>query len=125
MWLRVAPVKADVSKERTASIIGVERTSELGTTLEVISIYSEYAQLLVTVNVIPSSNLSTLMTEAIRSFETLFLQQPRGVISRNSIWALTRLTLMSADTDSQMVCFNRNQIKPNDGGTLGTSECHH
>jgi hypothetical protein len=37
MWRRVNPVRTDVSEERIASIIRVERISELGTTSAVTS----------------------------------------------------------------------------------------
>jgi hypothetical protein len=40
MWRRVALVRTDVSEERIASIIGVERIGELGTTLAVTSNWS-------------------------------------------------------------------------------------
>jgi hypothetical protein len=64
MWCRVAFVRTDVSVERIASIIRVERISELGTVL----------QLLVTVNVVPSSLIiSTVMMETTRSSETSVL----------------------------------------------------
>jgi hypothetical protein len=63
MMLRHA--RSDVSEERVASIIRVERIKAVGTTLVVTSVL----QLLVTANVPSSLILVTLMMEAIRSFE--------------------------------------------------------
>jgi hypothetical protein len=69
----VAVVRTSVSKERSASIIRVTRIGELGTTLAV------------TVNVVPSSPiLITLVVEAIRSSESLFLQEPHGVTTQKT-----------------------------------------
>jgi hypothetical protein len=53
----------DVSKERVASIIRVTRTGELGTTLAVTNNRSSALQLLVTVNVVPSSPVLTRATK--------------------------------------------------------------
>jgi hypothetical protein len=66
MLRRVTLVRTDVSEERIASIIGVTRIGELGTTLAMSVLW-----LLVTANVVPSSLiLVTQMMEAIRSSET-------------------------------------------------------
>jgi hypothetical protein len=64
IWRRVALVRTKVSEKRVASIIRVERMSELGRTLAVTSNWS-------------SSIPSTLMTKAIRSSETSVLTGPR------------------------------------------------
>jgi hypothetical protein len=67
MWCRAGLVRTDVSKESIASIIRVERISELATPLAV-------TEFIVTVNTVPSSlNLYTLMTEATVSSETSVL----------------------------------------------------
>jgi hypothetical protein len=64
----VALVTTDVSDEIVASIIRVERISELGTTQVVTS------NLLVTANVVPNSPIVvTLQLEAICSYETSVL----------------------------------------------------
>jgi hypothetical protein len=61
MWGRVPLVRSDVSEERMASIIRVERINELGITLPVTS-------------VVPSSPiLFTLMMAVIRTSETSIL----------------------------------------------------
>jgi hypothetical protein len=68
MWCRVAFVRTDVSEERTASIIRVERIRGIRTTLAVTSN---------TANVVPSSLiLFNPMMEAIRSSETSVLTRP-------------------------------------------------
>jgi hypothetical protein len=70
MLRRLALVRTDVSKELSASIIGVRRIGELGTTLTVTSVF----RLLVTANVVSSSPiLVTLMMEALSSSETSVL----------------------------------------------------
>jgi hypothetical protein len=71
---RVALVRTDVSEELSASIIRVTRISEIGTTLVVTRNRQTLRQLLVTVNVVPSSPiLVTLMKEALHSSETSVL----------------------------------------------------
>jgi cobalamin synthase len=71
MLRRVVLVRTDVPEERSASIIKVTRIGELGATL---AVSSSVLQLLVIVNVAPSSPiLVTLMMEAVRSFETSLL----------------------------------------------------
>jgi hypothetical protein len=73
---RVALIRTDVSEERIASIIRVTRMCKLGTTLA-----SSVFQLLVAVNVVPSSLiLVTVMIEAIHSSETSILT---GTTRRN------------------------------------------
>jgi hypothetical protein len=78
MLRRVALVRTDVSKERSASFIRVTRIGELGTTLVVISnrrtLRGNAKYLLVTASVVPSSPiLVTLMKEAQSSSETSVL----------------------------------------------------
>jgi hypothetical protein len=79
---RVVLVRADVSEERIASIIGVTRIGELGTMLTVTKnrstlrrniILRKVLQLLVTTNFPRSLILVTLMMEAIRSSEASVL----------------------------------------------------
>jgi hypothetical protein len=65
MLHHVALVRTDVSEERIASIIRVERISELGTALAVTS--------KVAANVPSSLILSAVMIEAIRSSDTSVL----------------------------------------------------
>jgi hypothetical protein len=68
---RVALVRIDISEERSASIIRITRSGELGTTL---AVTSSVRQLLVTANAVPSSpNLVTLMIETLRCSETSVL----------------------------------------------------
>jgi hypothetical protein len=71
----VALVRTDVSEEHIATIIRLERNSELGTTLatEVHCEMCSVLQLLVTANVPSSLIRFTLMMEAINFFETLLL----------------------------------------------------
>jgi hypothetical protein len=77
MCRRVVHVRADVSEKRIASIIRVNE------------------QLLVTVYLIPSSSiLVTLMMEATRSWESLFLQQPHAITSQKTS-TLTRFSVLS------------------------------
>jgi hypothetical protein len=67
---RVALVRSEVSEERSASIIRVTRTGELGTTLAVSSV----CRLILMANVVPSSPIVvTLMMEALSSSETSVL----------------------------------------------------
>jgi hypothetical protein len=75
MLRRVVIVTIDVSEELGAEIISVTRIGELGTALAVtIKAHCEGVVLLVTANVIPSSQiLVTLKMEAIRSSETSVL----------------------------------------------------
>jgi hypothetical protein len=80
----VTLVGTDVSEELSASFIRVTRIGELGTTLAVTSnrrtLIRSLRRLLVTVSVVPNSPiLVTLMKEALSSYETRFLQEPRGV----------------------------------------------
>jgi hypothetical protein len=72
---RVALEGTNVSEEHIVSIISVTRIGELGTTLAVVHLFlRSVLQLLVTVNVVPSSPiLVTLMMEPIRSSETSVL----------------------------------------------------
>jgi hypothetical protein len=69
MLRRVVLVRTDDSEEHIASIIGVGRICELGTTLAVTSVL----RLLVTANIPGSPIVVTLMTAAIRSSETSVL----------------------------------------------------
>jgi hypothetical protein len=70
----VALVRTDVSEERVACIIRVERIDELRTTLAVTLYTRSVRRLLVTANVVPSSPiLVTLLKEALRSSETSVL----------------------------------------------------
>jgi hypothetical protein len=78
MWRRVALVRSDVSEECFASIIRVKKFSELGTAIATTNDWRNsdrlsVLQLLVTANVLSSLILSTLMMEAIHSFETSVL----------------------------------------------------
>jgi hypothetical protein len=79
---RVAPVRTNVSEERSVSFIRATRISELGTALAVtskrptlqIALLRSVHRLLVTANVVPSSPiLVTLLMEALRSSETSIL----------------------------------------------------
>jgi hypothetical protein len=70
MLRRVALVRTDVSEARIASIIRLTRSGKLGTTL----------RLLVTANVVPSSQILVTMMKAIRSSETS--EEPHGVTSQ-------------------------------------------
>jgi hypothetical protein len=75
MLQRVALVGTDVSEQRSASIIGVTIIDELGTTLTITSnrcTLRSLPQLLVAVNVVPSS-LIRLMMEALRFSDTSVL----------------------------------------------------
>jgi hypothetical protein len=67
MWLRVLLARTDISEERIASIIRVERIGELRTTLLVTS---NYKMLWTTSD---SLIFFTLMTEAVSTSETLLL----------------------------------------------------
>jgi hypothetical protein len=69
MMRGVAFVIIDISEECSASMIMVIRIGLLGTTLAFRSIL----QLLVTANVVPGSQIVTLMIEAIRFSETSVL----------------------------------------------------
>jgi hypothetical protein len=71
----VTPVRTDIPKELSTSIIRVTRIRELGTTLAVTNTFVRRMRwLLVTSNVVPSSAiLVTLMKEALSSSETLVL----------------------------------------------------
>jgi hypothetical protein len=74
MLRRVALVRTDVSEERSASIIRVTRIGELGIMLAVTS--NQRTRLLVTANVVlSSSNLVTLMMEALRSSECSLIKR--------------------------------------------------
>jgi hypothetical protein len=78
MLRRVALVRTDVLEELIASIRRVTRIGELGTTLAVttnrLCFFRSVRQLLVTVNVVPSSSiLFTLMIEVLSSSETSVL----------------------------------------------------
>jgi hypothetical protein len=80
MLRRVALIRTDVSEELIPSIIRVTRIGELGTTLAVTSLFSNFVflrsvcRLLVTVNDVPSSPiLVTLMMEALGFSETSVL----------------------------------------------------
>jgi hypothetical protein len=64
---RVAPVRTDVSEERSASFIRVARIGELGPTLAPIT-----------------SILVTPMKEALSSPKRQFLQEPHGVTSQKT-----------------------------------------
>jgi hypothetical protein len=79
---RVALIQIDVLKERIASIIRLQRISELGTTL---AATSNRNKLLVTANVVPSSLiLVTLMMQAILYPSHRFLQESNRVISQKT-----------------------------------------
>jgi hypothetical protein len=67
MWHRVALVRTDDSEERIASMIRVERMSELATTLAVIKNFA---------NVLGSVISSTLKMEATRYSEEQMLTGP-------------------------------------------------
>jgi hypothetical protein len=95
MLRRVAPVRADLSEEHSASIIKVTRVGELGTTLTVTSnrrnlrkIHSMYHvcvhRLLVTVNVPSSQILVTWWLARYVSLKRQFLQEPHGVTSQKT-----------------------------------------
>jgi NADH:ubiquinone oxidoreductase subunit D len=74
----VAVLRTSVSEERIASIIMVQRIRELGTTSAVTnnSCYLLTVELLVTADVVTKFLiLAILMTEAIRSSETLVLER--------------------------------------------------
>jgi hypothetical protein len=58
---RVALLRTYVSEERSAFVIRVTRTSELGTTLSVTSNRRKLRRLLVRANVVSSSPILTLM----------------------------------------------------------------
>jgi hypothetical protein len=77
-----------VSEELSVSFIRVTRIGELGTTLAVTSNHLIFlrslCRLLVTANVVPSSPILILMKEALRSYETRFLQEPHGVTSKKT-----------------------------------------
>jgi hypothetical protein len=78
MLRRVALVRTDVSEELRAAFIRVTRIGELGTTLAVTSnrrtLHDAACLLLVTLNVVPSSQiLVTLMKEALSASETSVL----------------------------------------------------
>jgi hypothetical protein len=84
MLRRVALVRTDVSEELSASIIRVTRISEVGTTLTVTS--NRRTLLLVTVSVVPSSQIVfTLMKEAPPP-KRLFLQEPHGNTSQKTVF---------------------------------------
>jgi hypothetical protein len=75
MLRHVALLRNDVSEERSASIIRVARTCELGI-LAVTSNWCSVRQLLVTVNVVPNSPIVvTLMMEVLHSSETSVLRR--------------------------------------------------
>jgi hypothetical protein len=72
-------LRAEVSEECIASVIKVTRIGDLGTTLAARS-EGIPIRLPVTAGVVPSASiLVTLMTEAIRSSETPYLQELLGV----------------------------------------------
>jgi hypothetical protein len=68
--LRATLIRTDVSEERSVFIVRVTRISELGTTL---AVTSGVRQLLVTVNVVPSTPILATMKEALRFSETSVL----------------------------------------------------
>jgi hypothetical protein len=75
MLRRVALVITDVSAERSACNIRATRKGELGTTLALTSNRRTLHWLLVTANVVPSSQiLVTLMMEALRSSKSSVLR---------------------------------------------------
>jgi hypothetical protein len=80
MLRRVALVRTDVLEEPSVSIIRVTRIGELLTRLALVFLRS-VRRLLVTANVLPSSLIfTTLMKEALSTFET---QVPTRAIRRN------------------------------------------
>jgi hypothetical protein len=82
MLHRVALEITDVSEEHTNSIIRVTKIGEL---LFLRSVF----RLLVTVDVVLSSTiLVTLMIQAIRSSESRFLEEPRGVTSQKTAFSI-------------------------------------
>jgi hypothetical protein len=85
----VALVRTDISEQLIASIIRVERISDIWTTLAVTSnvLLRSVLQLLVTANVVLTSTiLSILMMEAIPSSEKLVLARaPRRHIPEEAI----------------------------------------
>jgi hypothetical protein len=90
MIRHVVLVRIEVSEERIASIIRVTRISELETTLAVTNNRSTLRRLLVTANVVPSSQIPvTLMMEAIASYGT---------------WVLTRATWRNIPEDGILCC---------------------
>jgi hypothetical protein len=73
MLQRVALVRADVSEELSASIIGVTRIGELGTALDVTSNRRKLRRIesvAITANVSTSPIIISLMMEALSSSET-------------------------------------------------------
>jgi hypothetical protein len=102
---RVALVRTNVSEEPRPSFIRVTRIGELGTTIVVTSNRRtlrrntrSVRRLLVKAIVFPSSPiLVTLMKEALRSSETLVLQEPHGVTSQK-----TPCVLVTAVKDSNL-----------------------
>jgi hypothetical protein len=74
MLRRVALVRTDVSKERSAFFIRVTSICELGTTLAATSNRRSVLLLLVAASIVPSSTIFvTLMKEALGSSETSVL----------------------------------------------------
>jgi hypothetical protein len=84
MLCLVAPVRADVVEELSASFIRVTRIGELGTTLAVTTnrrtlqiahlvFLRSVRQLLVTASTVPSSPLLVTLMEALSSYETSVL----------------------------------------------------
>jgi hypothetical protein len=90
MLRRVALVRTDVSEEHSASIIGVTKIDELGTTLFVTSnrrAHRSVRRLLVTASFVSSSPiLVTLMKEALSSYEMWVLTRAiRRNIPENAV----------------------------------------
>jgi hypothetical protein len=113
MLRRVSIVKTDVSEERSSSIIRVTRIGELGTALAVTSnrrmlrrnphlvFLRSVRRLLLTANVVPSSQILLTMMEALRSSETSVFTRAtqRNIqkktaffVSGNAFWILIHST---------------------------------
>jgi hypothetical protein len=84
MLPHVALVRTNVSQVRSASIIRVTKSGELGTTLAVF--FSSVRRLPVTANVVPSSPIVTLMKEALSSSETSVLTRATRLTCQKTIF---------------------------------------
>jgi hypothetical protein len=103
MLHRVALVRTDVSEERIASIIRVERIGELRTTLAVTSNRRSVRRVLVTANVPSSPIFVTLMMDALRFSETSVLTRATRLRSQKTPFFIVTAEKTSNLTSSPLL----------------------